>query len=166
MLLSFTVERFGQCRQRKILLLEISFAQVIHYSSWHSIRWKWRWYGRNWSSLRGSIWTRWRFTAKEPKLLSVRCTCLYNWIVVKDTGYPFLMFLFLPNNNQALHPGFFAYIVFINIYFFVDDCSTYKVKYVMKRQDDGSWKFCENDIIESPWHELITMPRQDNWCCS
>ncbi|XP_020212382.1 plastid division protein CDP1, chloroplastic [Cajanus cajan] len=23
---------------------------------------------------------------------------------------------------------------------------TYKVKYVMKRQDDGSWKFCENDI--------------------
>ncbi|KAL5142743.1 Plastid division protein CDP1, chloroplastic [Glycine soja] len=27
---------------------------------------------------------------------------------------------------------------------------TYKVKYVMKRQDDGSWKFCENDIIESP----------------
>ncbi|WVZ14405.1 hypothetical protein V8G54_011971 [Vigna mungo] len=27
---------------------------------------------------------------------------------------------------------------------------SYKVKYAMKRQDDGSWKFCENDIIETP----------------
>lgn len=27
---------------------------------------------------------------------------------------------------------------------------TYKVKYAMKKQDDGSWKFCENDIIGAP----------------
>lgn len=68
----------------------------------------------------------------------------------QDTGYPFMIFLFFLNYNQALHPGFFANIVFVNIFFSLIDCSTYKVKYVMKRQDDGSWKFCENDIMETP----------------
>ncbi|XP_061348005.1 plastid division protein CDP1, chloroplastic isoform X2 [Gastrolobium bilobum] len=37
----------------------------------------------------------------------------------------------LVDNSQQKNPNYY---------------STYKVKYVMKRQDDGSWKFCEGDI--------------------
>ncbi|MCI16255.1 plastid division protein CDP1 chloroplastic-like, partial [Trifolium medium] len=37
----------------------------------------------------------------------------------------------LVDNSQQKNPNYY---------------STYKVQYVVKRQDDGSWKFCEADI--------------------
>ncbi|CAL0332627.1 unnamed protein product [Lupinus luteus] len=38
--------------------------------------------------------------------------------------------------------------------------STYRVKYILKRQEHGSWKFCEGDIRTPSYFRPILIPRQ------
>jgi hypothetical protein len=82
-------------------------------------------------------------------------------VFLHNSPIPFILFKLLTKSVNSevsillwsLNSEVYCSNTFLS-YIFVRDihCSTYKILYVLKRQDDGSWRFCQGDIQTTWWY--------------